>query len=90
MIAQTERVKAIYHRGTLQLLDTVALPEGVEVWVELHVRPQPAAETPPPQRGPLYPVCPQPPETLAGLIGLVAVGGDALADSEALYDADWN
>ena|SRR2546426_6651025 len=42
------------------------------------------------QRGPLYPTRPQPPERLARLIGLVAIGGDALADSEALYDADWH
>ncbi|HEV8714880.1 MAG TPA: hypothetical protein VGX03_18875 [Candidatus Binatia bacterium] len=41
------------------------------------------------QHRPLYPTRPQPPETLTRLIGLVAVGGDALADSEALYDADW-
>ena len=40
------------------------------------------------ERGPLYPTRDQPPETLARLIGLVAAGGDALADSEALYDAD--
>jgi len=38
----------------------------------------------------LYPIRPQPPETLARLSGLVAVGGDALTESEALYDADWN
>ena len=91
---QTERVKAIYQHGTLQLLEPVALPEGMEVWVELQVRPQPATETlfswwvNVGHR--LYPLRPQPPETLARLIGLVSVGGDALADSEALYDADWH
>jgi hypothetical protein len=42
------------------------------------------------QDGPWYPTRPQPPETLTRLIGLVAIGGDALADSEALYDADWH
>jgi hypothetical protein len=42
------------------------------------------------QRGFLYPTRPQPPETLTRLRGLVAVGGDALADSEALYDVDWH
>ena len=40
------------------------------------------------QRGPLHPTRPQPPESLTRLIGLVAIGGDALAESEALYDAD--
>lgn len=38
--------------------------------------------------GPLYPTLPQPPESLTHLVGLVAIGGDALAESEALYDAD--
>jgi hypothetical protein len=92
-MAQAERVKAIYQHGVLQLLEPVALPEGVEVWVELLVRPQPAMEMLPSWQGVphsrLYPLRPQPPETLARLVGLVAVGGDALADSEALYDADW-
>jgi hypothetical protein len=41
------------------------------------------------QHGLLYPTRPQPPETLTQLVGLVALGGDALADSEALYDVDW-
>ncbi|MGE0824321.1 MAG: hypothetical protein AB7G75_14195 [Candidatus Binatia bacterium] len=57
--------------------------------VQEHERPQPQPEpeaTPPP--GVLYPTRPQPPESLARLIGLVALGGDALAESEALYDAD--
>lgn len=31
---------------------------------------------------------PAPPETLLRLMGVVALGGDALADSEALYDDD--
>lgn len=91
-MAQTEVVKAIYRNGMLQLLEPVDLPEGVEVWVELQVTPQPRTGKAPSQRiaqqGPSYPVRPQPPETLKRLIGLVSIGGDALADSEALYDAD--
>ena len=39
-------------------------------------------------RGSLYPTRPQPPASLTRLIGVVAIGGDALAESEALYDAD--
>ena len=50
-------------------------------------QPQLEQEAPIP-RGPLYPTCPQPPESLTRLTGLVAIGGDALAESEALYDAD--
>jgi len=38
--------------------------------------------------GPLHPTRPQPPESLIRLVGMVAIGGDALAESEALYDAD--
>jgi len=93
-MAQTELVRAIYRDGILQLLESVDLPEGIEIWIELRFGPQPRAEMAPPQRvtqrGPSYPTRPQPPETLARLIGLVAVGGDAFLDSEALYNADWD
>jgi predicted DNA-binding antitoxin AbrB/MazE fold protein len=90
-VTSTGWVKAIYRDGILQLLEPIDLPEGAEVWVELQVGPQPMAEATPRresvERGPVYPTRYQPPETLARLIGLVAVGGDALDDSEALYDA---
>lgn len=85
-------VKAIYRDAVLQPLEPVELPEGAEVWVELQIGLQPMVEAPPRwervDRGPLYPTRYQPPETLARLMGLVAAGEDALADSEALYDAD--
>ena len=91
-MTSTGWMKAIYRDGMLQLLEPIDLPEGAEVWVELQVGPQPVLEAPSRresvERGPLYPTRYQPPETLAHLIGLVAAGGDALADSEALYDAD--
>jgi predicted DNA-binding antitoxin AbrB/MazE fold protein len=91
-VTSTGWVKAIYRDGRLQLLEPIDLPEGAEVWVELQVGPQPMAEATPRresvERGPLYRTRYQPPETLARLIGLVAVGGDALDDSEVLYDAD--
>lgn len=91
-MAWTEAVRAIYRNGVLQPLELVDLPEGAEVWVKLQVVPQHKTGMAPSQRiaqqSPSYPVCPQPPETLKRLIGLVSIGGDALADSEALYDAD--
>ena len=94
-MAKTELVKAIYKKGTLELLDSVRLPEGAEVWVSFRVA-QPhseegaaSASSAMQQESP-YPTRPQPPETLARLVGVVDVGGDALADSEASYDADWN
>ncbi|MBN1661958.1 MAG: hypothetical protein JXA93_26425 [Anaerolineae bacterium] len=36
-----------------------------------------------------FPTRPQPLASLEPLIGTVAAGGDALQDSEALYDPDW-
>jgi hypothetical protein len=35
-----------------------------------------------------YPTRLLPAETLQDLVGIVSLGGDALADSEALYDTD--
>jgi hypothetical protein len=79
-----EQLKLIAHISerlslTTQTLSTARTDECSRRWREKEA----AA-----QRGPLYPTRPQPPETLTRLIGLVAIGGDALADSEALYDAD--
>jgi predicted DNA-binding antitoxin AbrB/MazE fold protein len=91
-VTPTGWMKAIYRDGRLQLLEPLDLPDGAEVWVELQVGSQPTTEASPrresAEHGPLYPTRDQPSETLARVIGLVAVGGDALNDSEALYDAD--
>jgi predicted DNA-binding antitoxin AbrB/MazE fold protein len=83
-MTQNTLVRAIYRAGALHLLEPVDLPEGVEVEVTL----RPTTDTGAAQRGPLYPTRPQPPETLARLRGLVAVGGDALLDSETLYEGN--
>ncbi len=79
-MAQQKVVRAIYHEGSLQLLEPVDLPEGVELQITVPVRD--AMETT--SSGPVYPTRPQPPETLSRLCGLIAVGGDALAESEIL------
>ena len=42
-----------------------------------------------PAVGFIYPTRLVPAQRLDSLTGLVTVGGDALADSEALYDPDW-
>ena len=81
-MAQQKVVRAIYHEGSLQLLEPVDLPEGVELQITVPVRD--AMETT--SSGPVYPTRPQPPETLSRLCGLIAIGGDALLDSEALDD----
>ncbi len=80
-------VRAVYHDGVLRLLDPVQLPNWTEV--RLHVQlstSQEATQT----HAPLfvYPTRMVPAEKLDRLTGLVEVGGDALADSEALYDPD--
>ena len=76
-------VRAIYHEGTLQLLEPVDLPDGVELQITLPV--EDARETP--TAGPAYPTRPAEPDVLKQLCGLIAVGGDALLDSEVLDDA---
>ena len=87
-------VRAIYRHGTLQLQEPVDLPEETEVWVELQsvhqCRQETASLQQPSQPGPAYPTRPRPSESLERLVGLIAVSGDALADAEALYDADWH
>lgn len=85
-------VKAIYRDGALQLQEPVDLPEGTEIWVELQVESHPKTETAalqhPISSTFLHPTRPQSPESLTQLIGVVAIGGDALSESEALYDDD--
>jgi predicted DNA-binding antitoxin AbrB/MazE fold protein len=79
-------VRAVYHAGVLQLLDPLALPDGAEVCVRVESPLRPKRPTR--QRAGVYPNNPQPASTLRALQGVAAVGGDALADSEALYDSD--
>jgi hypothetical protein len=69
-------VRAVHHHGVLELLDLVELPEGARVKLLVLSDGSDLA----------YPTHVVPAEKLDGLTGLVAVGGDALADSEALYD----
>ena len=80
-------VRAVYRAGILQLLDPLTLPDGAEVRVRVESSSQP--RRPRSELAGLYPSNPQPASTLHALMGVVAVGGDALADSEALYEPDW-
>jgi AF2212-like len=81
-MTQHQVVRAIYHAGTLQLLEPVDLPDGVELQVTLPV--VSARETPSVE--PAFPTRPADPDVLRQLCGLIAVGGDALVDSEVLDD----
>jgi predicted DNA-binding antitoxin AbrB/MazE fold protein len=89
-IMQLERVRAVYRKGSLKLLEPVTLPEGTEVWVELYSRPMTPSAQDSELIEPINLIRPQPAESLSQLVDLVAVGGNALADAEALDEADWN
>jgi len=79
------QVRAVHHRGLLRLLDPLELPEGAQVrlFVQSMLLDLPDTVL-------VYPTRLVPAKNLDSLTGLVEVGGDALADSEALYDPDWN
>ena len=72
-------VHAIHRDGVLKLLTSLELPEGAQVSVIVFPVPLDQVE-------PLHPTCLMPAEKLDSLTDLVAIGGDALVDSEALYD----
>lgn len=78
-MTQQKRVRAIYYEGVLQLLEPVDLPEGAEI--QITVPAGTAMQTPSP--GLRYPSRPTSPDALSQLCGLIALGGDALLDSEA-------
>jgi predicted DNA-binding antitoxin AbrB/MazE fold protein len=77
---------ASYSKGTLKLRTPLKLPEGTEVRVTVMPLEQKKRKTH--KRGYLYPTRSLPPGTLERITGIVSLGGDALADSEALYDGD--
>ena len=82
-------IRAVYHDGVLRLLDPVQLPNWTEVRLHVQLSTSQKAAT---AHAPLfvYPTRMVPAEKLDRLTGLVEAGGDALADSEALYDPDWD
>ncbi len=80
------QVRAVHHDGVLKLLDPLELPEGAEVSVLVlpALANQGDTSTPVELAHPTRLVSAQ---RLDALTDLVAVGGDALADSEALYES---
>ena len=85
--AKLKEVRAVYHDGTLRLLDGLELPDGAQVrlFVE-EVKTGDVDQTA--EKKVVYPTHVVPAERLNALTGMLEVGGDALADSEALYDPD--
>lgn len=79
-------LRARYSRGTLKLQNPLDLPEGVEVRVSVTVPPAVPRQSESTSRRCVYPNCPLNPHCMKPLVGLVSLGGDALADSEALLD----
>jgi len=79
------RVRAIHRYGVLRLLTPLDLPEGAEVSVIVSL-PLSDEEDHPRRVELIYPTRLVPAKKLDDLTDVVAVGGDALADSEALYD----
>ena len=79
-------VRAVYRKGNLKVLDPLTLPDGTQVQIDIHLPEQ----MPSSRDVARYPTTLIPAVELDSLTGIVAVGGDALADSEALYDPDWD
>ena len=77
------QVRAIYRGGVLKLLDALDLPEGAQVRLSIQSVLPSGAEL-------VYPTRLIPADRLDALTDLLEIGGDALAESEALYDPDWD
>jgi predicted DNA-binding antitoxin AbrB/MazE fold protein len=79
------QVRAVHHAGVLKLLDPLELPEGAQVrlLVQFVLSDEADVEF-------VYPTRLVSAEKLNRLTGLVELGGDALADSEALHDPSRN
>jgi len=79
-------VNAIYKGGMFRLLESINLTEGT--LVKLNVEPQEDQTTKGVQPVSLNQFISA--KDLSSLVGIVSLGGDSLADSESLYDSDWN
>lgn len=84
--AENAAVHAIYRDGTFHLLDPLDLPEGTRVELQVRVDAPDVVGLAVPH----WPTRSVPASQLLALVGTVSLGGDALAESEALYDADWD
>jgi hypothetical protein len=79
-------LRARYANGTLKLNRQLRLPDGTEVRVSVTPLPRRTSRGLPARRRYLHPNRPVPLTHLERLAGAISLGGDALKDSEALYD----
>ena len=80
-------LRARYSKGTLKLKEPLRLPDRTEVRVTvMPLEDQPRRRKT--QTRHTYPTRTVRWESLKELSGILSLGGDALADSEALYDSD--
>ena len=80
------KLRARYSKGTLKLRRPLRLPEGTEVRVSVTTLNSTSGKRKLNKRRYRYPTRTLPWRNLRRLSGILALGGDALADSEALYD----
>jgi predicted DNA-binding antitoxin AbrB/MazE fold protein len=78
-------VRAIHRDGVLRLLTPLELPDGAQVSV-IVLRADDDEAGPSESAQLVHPTRLVPEDRLDALTGLLSIGGDALADSEALYD----
>ena len=87
-MTEYSRLPARYSKGILKLQHRLRLPEGARVWVSVTVAASRRRTLKSVRRKFVYPSHSLPAHTLQSIAGIVSLGGDALADSEALYDRD--
>lgn len=80
------KLPARYTKGTLKLHKRLRLPEGAVVRVTVMFGQPKTKRAKTTKRKYTYPNRPLPRHTLRAISGIVSLGGDALADSESLYD----
>ncbi|MEK7327005.1 MAG: antitoxin family protein [Chloroflexota bacterium] len=85
-MAAYPNLRARYSKGALKLRRPLRLPDGTEVRVSVSTLSPKAKKRRVSKRRLAYPSRPLPMHHLDRLAGIMSLGGDALADSEALYD----
>jgi hypothetical protein len=87
-MSEYSNLPARYVKGTLRLRARLNLPEGSEVRVTVTTSATPRPRRRITRRAYRYPTRTVSWTALATLSSAAKLGGDALADSEALYDGD--